>query len=169
METKEQETHEFVPDVPQAQHEWLHRLLGDWTYEMAAPEGTNAAEKATGTESVRSLGGLWVILEGRGEMTPAGSVYSSQMSLGYDPKKERFVGFWIGSMMTHMWIYNGRLEGNVLSLESEGPDMSKPGGTRRYKDVVELVSDDHRTLTGNMMDDDGNWQPMMWVDYRRKR
>ena len=167
MDTETAETQEtMTPAVPQREHEWLHRMLGEWTYEMDAPEGKEA-EKSTGTETVRSLGGLWVLLEGKGRM-PGGEEASTLMTLGYDPGRGAFVGSWIGSMMTWFWVYEGRLDGQVLSLESEGPDMKTPGKTRRYKDVIELVSDDHRTLTGNVLGEDGSWQPMMTVHYRRK-
>jgi hypothetical protein len=72
-------------------------------------------------------------------------------------------------MMTHLWVYEGRLEGNQLVLESEGPDMTGAGGMARYRDVVELVSDDERTLTGNVQGADGSWTPMMTARYRRRR
>ncbi len=45
-------------------------------------------EKAKGTESVRSLGGLWILAEGRGEM-PGGGAMTTMMTLGYDPQKKR--------------------------------------------------------------------------------
>ena len=44
---------------PQKQHQWLENLLGDWTYETEAPaQAGQPASKATGTETVRSIGGL---------------------------------------------------------------------------------------------------------------
>ena len=44
------------------------------------------------------------------------------MSLGFDPQKGRFVGTFIGSMMTHLWIYDGALDasGQALILDAEG-------------------------------------------------
>jgi hypothetical protein len=161
------ETPEAFMAKPQAEHEWLHKLVGEWEYEMDAPEGSGL-EKTTGTESVRSLGGLWVLLEGKGEM-PGGGEGSTLMTLGYDPAKERYVGTWVGSMMHWVWNYEGKLEGNRLSFESIGPDFANPGQTQRYNDVIELTSDDERTLTGHVQAADGSWQPMMTARYRRKR
>lgn len=46
---------------PQQEHEWLHQLVGDWTYESGAANGEEQKEKFAGVESVRSLGGLWII------------------------------------------------------------------------------------------------------------
>ncbi|MGH7501786.1 MAG: DUF1579 domain-containing protein [Longimicrobiales bacterium] len=157
---------------PQKEHRWLEKLVGDWTYEMEAPpEPGKPVETFGGTEHVRSLDGLWFIAEGEGEM-PGSEPATSIMTLGYDPKQKRYVGTWIGSMMTHLWVYdNGQLDGagRVLTLEAEGPTMSGDGGMTRYKDVIEFRSDDHRVLTGNVLTGDGTWQQMMTVNYRRKR
>ena len=156
---------------PQEEHRWLERLVGEWDYEMDAPTGEGEpAMKVTGTESGRSLGGLWVVLSGRGEM-PGGGEGLTQMTLGYDPRQGKYVGSWVGSMMTHLWVYEGRLraDGKALELESDGPDMKGEGKTVRYLDRIEMVSDDERTLTGHVRGDDGSWQPLMTARYRRRR
>jgi hypothetical protein len=88
---------------PQKEHQWLNRLVGEWTYEgEATMEPGKPPEKFKGTESVRSVGGLWVFFEGRGEM-PDGGEATTFMTLGYDPQKGRYVGTWVGSMMTYLW------------------------------------------------------------------
>ena len=154
-------------EAPQKEHRWLQKLVGEWTYEPAAGE-TN--KKSTGTESVRSLGGLWVLAEGQGEM-PDGAPASTLMTLGYDPQRKRIVGTWIGSMMTHLWVYDGELDPaeRVLTLNSEGPSMSGDGTMARYQDVIEFKSADHRVLTARAQGADGSWQQFMTVEYRRRR
>lgn len=57
----------------------------------------------TQTESVRSLGGLWILAEGQSEM-PGGGAATTMMTLGYDAQKQRYVGTWIGSMRTCLWV-----------------------------------------------------------------
>ena len=54
------------------------------------------------------------------------------MTLGYDPQKKRYVGTWIGSMMTHLWVYDGALDaaGKVLTLDAEGPAWPATGRWR---------------------------------------
>jgi hypothetical protein len=75
-------------------HDWLQKLVGEWTYETEATMGSEQlSEKATGTESVRSLDGLWIIAEGQGEM-PGCGVATTMLTLGYDPHKQRYVGTW---------------------------------------------------------------------------
>jgi hypothetical protein len=92
------------------------------------------------------------------------------MTLGYDPGQKRFVGTFIGSMMTHLWIYSGRLDdaGKVLTLDTEGPDFSGGPDLVPYQDIIEFVNDDHRILKSQLRDKDGNWQQFMTADYRRK-
>jgi hypothetical protein len=155
---------------PQKEHNWLHKLLGEWTYEStAAGSAGEQPSKATGTERVRSLGGLWVLAEGEGEM-PGGGPATTLMTLGYDTEKKRYLGTWIGSMMTHMWIYDGEMDGagKVLTLNSEGPSMEGDGSTAKYKDVIELKSDDHRVLTAHVLKKNGTWERFMTAEYRRK-
>jgi hypothetical protein len=110
-------------EQPQKEHQWLQKLLGEWTVESeAVMEPGKPPAKAKGSERVRSLGGLWVVAEGQGEM-PGGGAATTILTLGYDPKKKRYVGTWVGSMMTHLWVYDGALDegGSVLRLDAEGP------------------------------------------------
>ena len=156
---------------PQAQHAWLQKLVGDWTYESECPIGPGgAAMKAQGKETVRPLGGLWIVAEGNGEM-PGGGPATTLLTIGYDPAKGRFTGTWVGSMMTHLWVYEGELDasGRVLTLSCDGPSMKGDGSTAKYQDIVEIVSDDHRIFTGRVQGDDGQWATMMTAHHRRKK
>jgi Protein of unknown function (DUF1579) len=158
-------------EEPQKEHKWLHKLVGEWTFESeAAMEPGKPPEKSGGTESVRSLGGLWVVAEGQGEM-PGGGTGTTVMSLGYDPRKKRYVGTFIGSMMAELWVYEGALDAaqRVLTLDTEGPSMSGDGTITSYKDAIEFKSADHRVLTSHMLGTDGKWHLIMTANYRRKR
>ena len=152
---------------PRKEHQWLERMAGDWTFELEAegPDGQTITD--SGTEFVRSLDGLWVLAEGRGE-TPDGGEAVSIMTLGFDPAKGRFTGTFISSMMTHLWIYDGELDaaGRVLSLDTEGPAYDGEG-MAKYRDTIELVDDGHRVHTSSYQREDGAWHPFMTVHYRR--
>jgi hypothetical protein len=168
METHEAETKSMMAE-PQPEHEWLQTLVGEWTMEGEASMGPDQPPMSfTGIERVRSLGGLWFLAEGQGEM-PGGGAATTLMSIGYDPQRQRYVGTWIGSMMTHLWIYEGKLDADkrVLTLEAEGPAMADDGTMASYRDVIEVVSNDHRILTSHMLGDDGTWQQFMTAHYRR--
>ena len=171
METTQAPPETACMAQPQHEHAWLHKLLGEWRYEGEAEMEPGAPpHRTTGTESVRSLGGLWILAEGQGEMPGAGPA-TSLMTLGYDPQRQRYVGTWIGSMMTHLWVSDGALDAaeRVLSLESDGPSMAGDGTLSKYKDIIELKSDDHRVLTAYVQGDDGEWHGFMTVNYWRTK
>jgi Protein of unknown function (DUF1579) len=156
---------------PQKEHQWLQRLVGEWTYETEAiMEPGKPPEKCAGTESVRSLGGVWVLCEGQGKM-PGGGTATMIMTLGYDPVKRRYVGTFIGSMMTNLWVYEGELDAasKVLTLDTEGPSFTAEGKMAKYKDVIEIKSDNQRVLTSNFLGDDGEWHRFMTANYRRTK
>lgn len=155
----------------QKEHQWLQRFVGEWTFEAEAVMAPGQPPvKSTGSEIIRSLGGVWIIGEGEGQM-PDGGPAQNVITLGFDPAKKRFVGSWVGSMMANMWLYDGSLDpaGRILTLDSEGPgfsDQSKPG---KYRDLFEVVSYDHRVLTSEVLDDDGKWNQFMTAHYRRTK
>ena len=155
---------------PQPEHHWLQSFVGEWDYEMTANCPGAPSETTRGTQSFRMLGDLWLVGESEGEPPPAGCG-ATQITLGYDAGTGKFVGTWIGAMMPFQWVYEGTLdpEQRVLTLASDGPSFTKPGETGKYRDIITVVSDDHHTLTGTYLDDDGVWQEMMTTHYRRKK
>ena len=155
---------------PQAEHEWLMQFVGEWTCESECPsEPGKPPTKMTGTEIVRSLGGLWTIGEGTFSGTESGS-WKSITTLGYDPQAKTFVGTFVASMMTHLWPYRGTLNADktVLTLDSEGPSFSGDGTMQRYQDITTVVSKNHRTVTSQVQGADGKWTQFMTMDLRRK-
>jgi hypothetical protein len=155
---------------PQAEHKWLQKLVGEWTCQgEGVMEPGKPPMKFRSTESVRSIDGLWIVAEGRGEMPGCGPS-TTIMTLGYDPQKERFVGTFIASMMTHVWHYSGSLNATekVLTLDTEGPRMTDQAKMVKYRDVIEIQSDSHRILSSHVRGDDGKWRQFMTAHYRRK-
>ena len=169
METSKTQQEATMETEPRKEHLWLQKLIGEWTFEgEATMEPGQPPAKFTGTECVRSLGDLWYLAEGQGEMPGCGPA-TTLMTLGYDPQKNRYVGTWIGSMMSHLWVYDGALDadGRVLTLAAEGPNAE--GKMAQFKDVIEVKSDDHRVLTSHMLGDDGEWHEFMTANYRRQK
>ena len=74
-------------------------------------------------------------------------------------RSKKFVGTFIGSMMTNLWVYDGSLDASqkVLTLDTEGPGMTGDGKIVKYQDVIEFKSDDQRTLTSRVQGEDGEW------------
>jgi hypothetical protein len=155
---------------PQAEHEWLRRLVGEWTFqgEMTMEPG-KPPEKFKGSELVRSLGDLWILAEGHSE-SPHFGPSKMLLTLGYDTQRKRFVGTFACSEMTHLWEYHGTLDkaGKVLTLETAGPNMCAGGTIARFKDTIEIQSEKRRTLTSRIEGEDGEWNECMSIVFRRK-
>lgn len=155
---------------PQSEHHWLTQLVGDWTYEGECVMGPEQPPmKMNGGQTVRAIGGLWILCEGSGEL-PDGGKATTLITLGFDPDKNSFVGTFIGSMGGYLWIYNGSRDasGNILTLDAEGPRFDQTG-LAKYQDIIEVKSPDHYTLSSQILGDDGKWVRFMTSDYRRTK
>lgn len=155
---------------PQDEHQWLQRFVGEWDLEGEFTlEPGQPPIKTHGTETVRSLGGFWIISEVKGEFM--GQPMQGVMTLGYDPKRSQYVGTWVDSMGDHLWRYEGAVSesGDKLTLESEGPCPMQPGRTAQMKDVTEFQGDDVRVLTTHVQLEDGQWVAPMKMTARRKK
>jgi len=155
---------------PQKEHDWLRSMLGEWTFEAEALTGPGQPPmRSEGNETVRSLGGLWVLAEGTGTM-PDGAPATTLMTLGYDTVRKKYLGTWVGSMMSYLWQYNGTLDANgrTLTLDTEGPNFAEEGKLAKFQDIIEIWSDDHRVLSSRMLGADGKWHQFMTSHYRKK-
>ena len=116
--------------APLKEHDWLKQLAGEWVTEAEmVMEPGKPPMKSTGTETARTLGGFWLVGEHKSRVM--GIPVTGVMTVGYDPAKKKYVGTWVCSMDGHLWNYEGAVDsaGKVLTLNTEGPDMTKPGKT----------------------------------------
>lgn len=156
---------------PLKEHLWLQRMIGDWDMEAECVMGPDQPPTKTRSfEQVKSVGNLWVLGEGEGEM-PGGGTALSRMTLGYDPQKGRFVGTFIASVMSNLWVYDGKLDatGKVLTLDCEGPSFAGDGTLAKYQDIIEMKSENHRVMTSQVQGPDGEWTQFMTANYHRKK
>lgn len=153
---------------PQAEHEWLNNLVGNWKVTSEMTMGPDETMTSHGTESVVNLGGLWALGTGKGEM-PDGSQMEYRSGLGYDVSFKGYRGFWLASMSSHLWKYEGELsaDGKVMTLNCKGPDMVVDGKTANYRDVHTLIDKDHRKMESFGQQEDGSWAQFMKVNYTR--
>jgi hypothetical protein len=154
---------------PTPEHEWLLQLVGDWTFESECSMGPDQpAMKTIGKQTTRSLGSLWTL----GEMEqegPDGKPMQSLFTLGFDPAKQRFVGSFIASCMTHLWPYDGQLDDarKVLTLDSEGPSFAGDGLMAKYQDMIEIIDQNRYVLSSRYQNQDGTWTDFMKASYLR--
>jgi hypothetical protein len=153
---------------PTLEHAWLQNLIGEWKTEAQVTMPDGSSSTMSGTEVVRDLGGLWALSEGQSDS--GGECPMTYVSgIGFDVSFREYRGFWLASMSSHLWKQTGTLssDGKVMTLDCVGPHMTKDGETANYRDVIELMDRDHRKLTSLAQDDEGNWVPIMTVQYTR--
>lgn len=159
-----------MPPAPGEHHKWLQQLVGTWTVESEMSPPGAPAMKATGTDTVRSIGGRWIVSELKSDVPGMGLMHAVSV-LGYNPQKGKYQGTWVDSILDHIWVYDGTLDptGKILTLEAEGPNMMDPaGGPGRYRDVIEIKDDDYRTLSSYGFAD-GKWVHFATAHYRRAK
>lgn len=159
-----------MPEMPkpQSEHQWLAKFEGKWESEAECTmPGTEEKMTMKMTETVRMLGGFWLISEGKGEVM--GGPFTGVMTLGYDPEKKTFVGTWVDSMGSTFWNYKGTLNSsdNTLTLETEGPCPMQGGKVCKFKEVMKLTGPDEKTFTSSYLADDGKWTTMMTAKAKR--
>lgn len=154
---------------PVAEHEWLKNLVGEWDVEtvMTMPDGSTATSK--GHESVVDFGGMWAYVTGAMHM-PDGEPMDYHMALGYDVSFKEYRGCWFATASSHLWRYVGELSDDkkTMTLNCEGPDMVNDGQTANYRDVIELLDANHRTLTSFGEQADGSWVQFMKATLTRQ-
>ena len=158
-----------APAASSPEHAWLQQLVGEWSFTCRATMADGAEPfHMEGTESVRAVGGLWIVAEGRANV--GGQPMQSLMSLGYQADEQAFIGTWLDSMQPQMWSYRGTLDAGrtTLTLETQGPSFDDPGRTSRYRDAIELKDKDHKVLTSSVQGADGVWTTFMRAEYTRR-
>lgn len=163
VEATTDQQQEMSGTKPVREHEWLKKMVGKWNVESEMKMGPDGpTESSTGTETFEMFGDLWVLGEGESGM-PGGGTMRYRVGLGYDVSFKEYRGFWLGDVSSHLWKQVGTLspDERIMTLDCEGPHMEKEGETANYRDVIEFIDDNHRTLTSYGQDDSGEWQQFM--------
>jgi hypothetical protein len=158
-----------MPEMPkpQSEHTWLAKFAGTWETEMECTAPGQEPMKMKMTDSIRMLGGFWLVTESKGEAM--GQPFTGVMTLGYSPEKKAYIGTWVDSMNSTMWNYNGTVNdaGDTLTLESEGPCPMQGGKICKVKEVMKLTGKDEKTFTSSVLGEDGKWVQMMSAKSKR--
>lgn len=153
---------------PQQQHAWLAPLVGKFNFQSECVDGEGQQSITTGTVEGSSVGGMWVVMTGKGEI--GGEAWENRIVLGYDLSQQRYIGTFIGSMFDRMWLYNGAIDqaDGRLVLDTVGPKFEGEGRAN-YQDIVEIVDEDHWILSSRVQGDDGNWTDFMTAHHYRQK
>lgn len=147
---------------PTKEHEWLSKFVGTWesTSKGVMAEGQPPVETKGSIKSTM-LGGFWVT--NVMEANFGGMPFRGVQTIGYSIKKKKYVGTWVDVMSDHMWHYEGFVEksGKKLVLEANGPDMTNPEKTKKYRDAYEFKTTDEMIVSSSAQNEDGSWTTFM--------
>jgi len=154
---------------PQREHALLKPFEGEWEA-TAQPFGTTKeSDRTRGSESARmGYGGFWLVIDHAGEH--AGKPFQGQGTMGFDPRRKKFVMTWIDNFAPYaMWAEgDADAAGKVFSFTSDGCDP-ETGKTIRVRTVHEIQDADHRTLTFYAPGRDGPERKLGEIQYLRKK
>lgn len=148
------------------EHRWLERFVGTWEIEIEIPPGPDQPPQVMhGIEVAQMIGPFWLVTDGSNNAFP----YRCRLTLGFDTKRARYVGFWIDTMTSHFWRYEGAVDasGRILSLDTVGPF---PGSLElvKFREVTEFITDDHRLFTSSRENAAGEWECLCRMNFRRR-
>lgn len=151
-----------------APHDFLKQFVGEWTCDSEAQMAPDQEPvKSKGAMSGSMIGSFWAVVVVKGEMM--GQPFTGQGTFGYDPNRKKYIGTWVDSMMNHLWLYEGTVEGNKLILPSDGPNPSDPSKPMKFRDTWEFKDKDTIVLTGEVQNPEGGWTKMMTATCTRKK
>lgn len=145
-----------------AKHELLKQFVGHWESKAECNFGPDAGlVESSGTIDSKMIGGLWMVSDLQIKMP--GMDMTGQMTLGYDPEKDLYVGTWVDSVMNHIWHYKGTVDesGTRFTLNASGPAMDGSDTPTDYRDIYDFVADGEIKTTSLTRTADGEWVTFM--------
>src|SRR5882672_5407809 len=112
------------------------------------------------------LGGFWLSYEYKGEMM--GAPFTGRGTMGYDQQKKKYVGTWIDSMKSGLFLSEGTGDGKGFTMMAQGY-CDGEGKAITMKQVYEVKDADHWTLTFLTPNPDGKEMTMGTIEYTRRK
>jgi hypothetical protein len=146
---------------PGPEHALLKKFAGDWDATVSFPGGES---KATSRSAV-VLGGFWLITNFRGEF--GGAKFEGRGTMGYDPRKKKYVSTWVDSMSPSLLVMEGSFDKDGKTYTETGEGPGPDGKPSKMKSVYEF-KDDGLVFTMYTVAE-GKDQQMLKIVYKRKK
>lgn len=159
-------------DVPKPgkQHETLRQFEGTWdaVCRFTGEPGKPMAESKGVETASMGLGGFWLMYEFKGEMN--GQPFTGRGTLGYDQQKQKYVGTWIDSLKSGLFLSEGTADeqGKVFTMIAQGY-CDAQGKAITMKQVLELKDRDNRKLSFLTPSPDGKDLVVGTIEYTRHK
>jgi hypothetical protein len=148
---------------PGEHHKVLERMVGTWDASMSFP----GADGLKGVETnAMQMNGLWLV--GDFEMADfMGAPFSGHSVIGYDARKQKYVGMWVDSFTDRITTSEGDYDraNDRLVMHAENLDHMT-GELRKERHITEFKASGARTFK---MIGEGSDEPDMVIEYTRRK
>lgn len=154
-----------------SEHERLKAFEGTWdaaTSMWMDPSAPPEAGKGTAVTS-SIFGGRFSRMDYTGEWN--GQPFTGMAMTGYDNTTKKYVGSWVDSMSTAMFVSEGDYDDatKTWTFHSEMADPMAPGTKFKVRETVKIDSPDQHTMTWYETRGAGPEMKTMQIVYTRKK
>lgn len=154
------------PMKPDAEHGKVTAGVGEWegSLFMAIP-GMDEPMEMPCSESIKAVGEFWTTSEFSGNF--GGMPFTGASTMGYDPKKKKFVGTWIDNQHPYMAMMEGDwdAEKNAIVMHYDMFDTMSGGWLKMRNETVH--TDGKYVITFYQLADEGESE-MMRIEMTKK-
>jgi hypothetical protein len=154
---------------PQKEHELLKQFEGHWETSSRYFAKPRNAEESKGTETAKvAYGGYWLVIDFK--CVHQGQPFEGSGTVGYDPRKAKYVMTWIDSAAPYCMSAEGTADpaGKVFTFVGDGCDP-ETGKAAKVRIVYHLEDPDHRSLTFYVVGTDAPDRRTGEIQYSRKK
>ncbi len=154
---------------PDEHHALLEAFVGEWTahavFQMA-PD--SPPTESTGSETNELIfGGRYLTTHHEGNMM--GMPFQGRGVMGYDKIQKKFVGVWIDSMSTMIYMESGQYDAESRTFTMTATFTDPTGKEMQGKHIHRIVSDSERTLEFHEAEAGSDeWRKSGTITYTRK-
>ena len=156
------------PPGPTQEHEIFKHDVGTWDATMKlfhAPGEEPTVSKATETGEL--VGGMWLVTRFEGQMM--GMPFTGIGQWGYDPAEKKYVGTWIDNMTPYMQTIRGDFDPATKTMTAVSESRDPMSGEKiAYRQTTRRVDDDTRLFEMSMPGENGEYQKMLEIEYKRR-
>lgn len=158
---------ESMGQQPTPEHQRLEEHAGTWKVDCAFyMDPAQPPMRVEATETIELFGPFWTSSRFQADMF--GAPFEGRATLGFDPKKGKYVSTWVDTMSPQLFVFEGEFDeaGKVLEMSGEAWDMSMSYRTK-YRTREEHKGPDERVFEMFMALQDGNEIKLFTHVYKR--
>lgn len=168
--SKEDAAQEAPEIKPGPEHEVLKHFVGTWeaTISMQQAPGAPAVETKGLETNTLGCGGLWLIIDHKGEFM--GKPFHGHGVQGYDTNKKKYVGVWVDPMTSSLEVSEGTYDKATKTLTSKTRTRDPASGQPMEYSTKNVFKDENNHYLAMFFPGpEGKELEAMRITYKRKK